>query len=378
MSFWEAIDYKNARKVLVIPNITNSSNIEKDSFIDVIYNHIISLNNSSEYFWNILVPKGNVTKKLNLPNVKQIEIHIPGDMMNQRAFPSSDLIKVLKNTEYDVIYSHLPDWPQVGRYAKWGTKIIGYSHWFEFDKHLPCNGVDRRDGKAKWLWGPVELMGISQMETCYLNTQDQKNRVLLEAERIFNTDFVKKLDSILTVWNLGVDKTKIIQTPSIDKRKIIVFNHRPAAYKGYPQFIKLMEEYRERRDDFVVWVPQLTGKVLHSWIDNTRVPKHEYYQRLQDCMVGIQMKQSNYGWSVSGTDCLMNGTPMVWQESDCYREIDPNGVFWNKKKDLFEILDKILDNDEYRSGLEKSSIGRANELSENESKMIVELHKKLS
>ena len=34
MSFWEVkVDYKDARKVLVIPNITNASNIEKDSFV---------------------------------------------------------------------------------------------------------------------------------------------------------------------------------------------------------------------------------------------------------------------------------------------------------------------------------------------------------
>ena len=38
--------------------------------------------------------------------------------------------------------------------------------------------IDRRAGKAKWLWLPIELLGISQMDTCYLNTQDQKNRVL--------------------------------------------------------------------------------------------------------------------------------------------------------------------------------------------------------
>ena len=82
MQFWEAIDYKSSRKVLVIPNITNSSNIEKDSFIDVLYNHIKGLEKYGDYFWNVLVPKGNVTKKLNLPNVKQHEIDIPGDMMN--------------------------------------------------------------------------------------------------------------------------------------------------------------------------------------------------------------------------------------------------------------------------------------------------------
>ena len=378
MSFWNVkVDYKDARKVLVIPNITNASNIEKDSFVDVLYNHIIALDKVGEYFWHVILPKP--VRKLNLENVKQHIAPFSGDMMNQRAFPPLDLIKIMKDVEYDVIYSHLSDWPQVGRYSKWGTSIYGYQHWFEGgSKHLPCNGVDRRDGKAKWLWLPIELLGISQMKVCYLNTQDQKNRVLKEAGELFNDEFVKKLDNILTVWNLGVEKSKIIDNPSENKRKIIVFNHRAAAYKGYPKFLELMREYRKRRDDFVVWVPQLNGQSPESWIDNSKSPKYEYYQRLQDCMVGIQMRQSNYGWSVSGTDCLMNGTPMVWQESDCYREIDPNGLFWNKKVDFFNILDKILDNDNYRNELEIKAIERAHELSTNEDKMIKELHKNLS
>jgi len=378
MSFWNVkVDYKDARKVLVIPNITNASNIEKDSFVDVLYNHIIALDKVGEYFWHVILPEP--VRKLNLENVKQHIAPFSGDMMNQRAFPPLDLIKIMKDTEYDVIYSHLSDWPQVGRYSKWGTSIYGYQHWFEGgSKHLPCNGVDRRDGKAKWLWLPIELLGISQMKVCYLNTQDQKNRVLKEAGELFNDEFVKKLDNILTVWNLGVEKSKIIDNPSENKRKIIVFNHRAAAYKGYPKFLELMREYRKRRDDFVVWVPQLNGQSPESWIDNSKSPKHEYYQRLQDCMVGIQMRQSNYGWSVSGTDCMMNGTPMVWQESDCYREIDPNGLFWNKKVDFFNILDKILDNDDYRNELEIKAIERAHELSTNEDKMIKELHKNLS
>jgi glycosyltransferase involved in cell wall biosynthesis len=376
MNFWESVDYKNARKVLVIPNITNSSNIEKDSFIDVIHNHIKALENYGEYYWNVLVPKGSVTKKLNLPNVKQVEIHIPGDMMNQRAFPSSDLIKILKDIDYDVIYSHLPDWPQVGRYKKsMDTKIIGYCHWWEMKS---CNGPDNREGKAKWLWLPIELMGVSQMDTCYLNTQDQKNRVLLEAKEVFNEEFTNKLDNILKVWNLGLPQNKVVTQIKDTKENIIVFNHRPAAYKGYPKFIELMEEYRQHRQDFVVWIPQLKGSASHSWIDNTKSPKHEYYQRLQDCMVGVQMRQSNYGWSVSGTDCMMNGTPMVWQESDCYKEIDPNGIFWKNKKEFFEILDKLLDDDVYRNQMELKAIERAKELSTNEDTMIKELHKQLS
>lgn len=375
MSFWEVkVDYKNARKVLVIPNITNASNIEKDSFVDVLYNHIIALDKVGDYFWNVILPKPVI--KLNLENVKQHIAPFSGDMMNQRAFPPLDLIKIMRDVEYDVIYSHLPDWVQTGRYKNSiNTKVIGYCHWWEMKS---CNGIDRRAGKAKWMWLPVELLGISQMDTCYLNTQDQKNRVLLEAKELFNDTFVKKLDNILKVWNLGVSESKIIDNPSKAKRNIIVFNHRAAAYKGYPKFLELMREYRKQRQDFTVWVPQLSGQSPESWIDNSKSPKHEYYQRLQDCIVGIQMRQSNYGWSVSGTDCMMNGTPMVWQESDCYREIDPTGLFWNKKVDFFKILDKILDDTTYRNELDLKAIQRATELSQNEATMIDKLHKKLN
>jgi glycosyltransferase involved in cell wall biosynthesis len=375
MSFWEVkVDYKNARKVLVIPNITNASNIEKDSFVDVLYNHIIALDKVGDYFWNVILPKPVI--KLNLENVKQHIAPFSGDMMNQRAFPPLDLIKIMRDVDYDVIYSHLPDWVQTGRYKNSiNTKVIGYCHWWEMKS---CNGIDRRAGKAKWMWLPIELLGISQMDTCYLNTQDQKNRVLNEANELFNDTFVKKLDNILKVWNLGVSESKIIDNPSKAKRNIIVFNHRAAAYKGYPKFLELMREYRKQRQDFTVWIPQLNGQSPESWIDNSKSPKHEYYQRLQDCMIGIQMRQSNYGWSVSGTDCMMNGTPMVWQESDCYREIDPNGLFWNKKVDFFKILDRILDDTEYRNELDIKAIRRAKELSNNEGIMIEELHRKLN
>ena len=375
MSFWETkIDYKDARKVLVIPNITNAGSIEKDSFVDVLYNHIIALDKLGDYFWNVILPKP--VRKLNLENVKQHIAPFSGDMMNQRAFPPLDLIKLSKDIDYDVIYSHLPDWVQTGRYKKnVDTKIIGYCHWWEMKS---ANGIDWRPGKAKWMWLPIELLGVSQMDTCYLNTQDQKNRVLAEAKETFTEEFVNKLDNILTVWNLGLPKEFIVEKPSNEKRNVIVFNHRAAGYKGWPAFLKLMKEYRKQRDDFVLWVPQLKCKPSESWIDNTKVPKHEYYERLQNCKVGVQMRQTNYGWSVSGTDCMMNGTPMIWQESDCYREIDPDGLFFTKKKDFFEMLDKMLDDDIFRFTQELRSIERAKQLSNNEDKMIKELHKQLN
>ena len=380
MSFWETtVNYYNARKVLVIPNITNYSNIEKDSFVDVLFNHVNALKSYGEYFWYVVMPKGNVCAKLNtLDNVKQIEVPIPGDMMNQRCFPPEELIGVLKNTDYDIIYSHLPDWNVVGRYKKTtDTKIIGYCHWWEMSY---CNGVDNRPGKAKQLWLPNEILGVLQMDTCFINTQDQKNKVIEEAKQWFGDFVLKQLDEKLCVWNLGVMKDKIISEPNPNKHNIIVFNHRTAGYKNYNKFVGYMEAYKKHRQDFKVWVPQYQPKDKKlPWFDTTKeASKQAYYEKLQLCKVGIQPLQTNYGWSVSATDCMMNGTPMVFHNSDCYREIEPDGLFFNNQKELFELLDKILDDDTYRSERELAALKRANELSENDTKMFSVLHKKLS
>lgn len=370
MQFWNSIDYNQSRKVLVIPNITNSSNIEKDSFVDVIYNHIIGLRQYGEFYWNIILPKP--VKKLNLDNVKQHILPFSGDMIKMRTYPP-DMNKILEEVECDVIYSHLPDWPQVGRYKNsFDTKIVGYCHWWEMKT---SNAEDR---KNKWRWMPVELLGVSQMDTCYINTQDQKNRVIEEASMIFNDTFTSKLSNILTVWNLGLPKELIIKKPLDIKENIIIFNHRAAGYKGYPKFIELMKEYRNQRSDFTVWVPQLREQPSESWIDGSKLPKHEYYKKIQRCKVGVQMRQSNFGWSVSATDCLMNGTPMIYQESLCYREIEPDGLFFKYKKDFFNMLDKMLDDDEFRRERELMSLQRATELSNNEDIMLKELYNKLT
>ena len=366
--FWDTVDIDKCRKVLVIPNITNSANIEKDSFVDVIYNHIHTLKQYGDYYWHILLPEP--VAKLNLDNVKQHIVDISGDMIHMRVTFPRKAITLLQELEYDVVYSHLPDWYMVKRYTE--KTIIGYAHWWEMKS---CNAEDR---KNRFRNIPAEIMGALQMEVCYLNTQDQKNRVIEEAKEWFNDEKIQKLNDILQVWHLGVPKDKIVQNYPSEKDKVIVFNHRAAAYKGYPQFIELMKEYRERRQDFTVWVPQLEGPAEESWIDNTKVPKHEYYTRLQRCTVGIQMRQSNYGWSVAAVDCMMNGTPMIFQESDCYREIDPNGLFFKYKKDLFSLLDKFLDDSAFRHNHEIRSIDRVKQLYNKEQLMFNSLHNNLS
>lgn len=365
--FWDSVDISKCRKVLVIPNITNSVNIEKDSFVDVIYNHITALKEFGDYYWHIILPEP--VAKLNLDNVKQHIVDISGDMIHMRVTFPRKAINLLQELEYDVVYSHLPDWYMVKRYTD--KDIVGYAHWWEMKS---CNAEDRKNRQRNIV---SELLGVLGMKVCYLNTQDQKNRVLDEAREWFNDERVKQLENILQVWHLGVPSTKIVDKPQ-QKDKVIVFNHRAAAYKGYPQFIELMKEYRKQRKDFTVWVPQLEGKPEEPWIDNTKVPKHEYYARLQRYTVGIQMRQSNYGWSVAATDCMMNGTPVIFQDSDCYHEIDPKGLFFKYKKDLFSILDKCLDDSNFRYEQELRSINRTKELLIEERKMFELLHNNLS
>jgi len=364
MNFFDVKDYSNAKKILVIPNITNSKNLEKDSFVDVIYNHIKGLEKYGDYFWHIILPDN--VKKLNLDNVKQHLAPISGDMINMRvAFPK-EIISLMNRLDYDAVYSHLPDWFMVARYTD--KKIVGYTHWWEMKT---CNAEDR---KNRALNLPAEILGVLKMDTCFLNTQDQKNRVIDEARLIFNDEIIKQLETKLQVWNLGVRADKIVSKPLEQKEKIIVFNHRAAAYKGYPQFVDLMKEYRERRTDFRVWVPQLVEQPEYSWIDNIKVDKSEYYSKLQQCTVGVQMRQTNYGWSVAATDCMMNGTPMIFQDSLCYHEVDPDGLFFKYKKDLFSMLDSMLDDETFRKQHELRSLQRAHGLSLNEDKMIQTLH----
>lgn len=89
------------------------------------------------------------------------------------------------------------------------------------------------------------------------------------------------------------------------------------------------------------------------------------------------MRQSNYGWSVAATDCMMNGTAVIFQESDCYHEIDPDGLFFKFKKDLFATLDKFLDDDTFSYQQGVRSINRTKELQNEEQQMFKTLYSNL-
>lgn len=357
MKFWSnPTDGK--RKILVIPNITNSRKIEADSFIDVLHNHIEKL--GDEFFWHIPLPEP-VKRLAKFENVQQHIIQMSGNMIWMRNNLPLDLIKLMhfqSGLDYDVVYSHLPDWP-VGRFTN--KPIVGYCHWWEFTF---SNGISNLN---RWLNFEHEILGTLQMERLYVNTFTQKQSVMREAGRFFNDNILMKLDDIIQPFYLNTDANTLVQAPTPFNKKAIVFNHRLADYKGWPKFYKFLKKYREKRQDFVLWVSQAGvdgSRFDESWIISDYKPKEDYLNALSNFRVCVTPVEHHHGWSLSATDAMTKGCPVLFGECDNYREINPNGMFYNNDAELEEMLDKLLDDDDYQFGQAQQCLGRAYELSD--------------
>ena len=362
--FWEN-NNGNGKIVLIVPNYTFNEDIEKDSFVDVLYSHIRAIEGVS---WILPVPKGKGISKLNLPNVRQVEINMSGNMIWMRSNLPLDMIKLLKDETYNVIYSHLPDW-HISRYTN--VDIVGYAHWFEMPE---CNGLSWLNRSLNL---PHELINLLDYKVCFLNTHQQKEMVLENARKYFNSDIVSKLNSILKVMHLGVNGVDIVSEPDVSYEKIIVFNHRTETYKGWGKFYEWIKKYRETRQDFKVWAPLLDKPINESWISNKQYPKSMYYQMLSKCCVGVQPKQLHAGWSVSATDCMMRGLPMLFQTQDCFYEIDSTADTFEGYKEFVVKMNLYLDDRNYRMGRAEMGLISVKKLVGNTDRNIIELKKYL-
>jgi hypothetical protein len=74
----------------------------------------------------------------------------------------------------------------------------------------------------------------------------------------------------------------------------------------------------------------------------------------------------------------MKGTPVIFEECPNYREINKDAPFYAKdsKEEMFALLDKMLDDSEYRMQHADIALRRANELAN--TTQFNELAKKLS
>ncbi len=356
-------------RILVIPNITNSRDIESDSFFDVLFQQINQLGN--DFFW--IVPTIKQSKRIGgFNNVLQIPIDMSGNMFHMRVNMPLELIKILQTStlnknrtndkfyvEYDIVYSHLMDW-NIRRYVPTKKKIIGYAHWWEGSY---CNGLSNFNNHLNF---EREILGTLQTEICFVNTLAQKKRVIEEAKKTFNESIISQLENIIQVYHLSIPKESI-KEPSDSRYRMITFNHRTTTYKGFPKFMKWMNEFRDIRTDFELWIPLADKKYDEHWIDTSSYSKMKYLDRLSKSLVCVVPKDKHFGWSISGTDSMMVGTPTLFEESDNYREIFPKGLFYSNKREFFSIMNNLLDDSKYVKEWGLKSIRRAKELSNNKS-----------
>lgn len=263
--------------------------------------------------------------------------------------------------DIDLIFSHLPEttWNLVNYLGnEWHhiPPILGYSHWFDVPE--VCN----------WQYPAFirECEGISLMEKCYVNTESQKQLVLKNAEEHFSKSFVEKLDEKIEPYHLPVSDEDVVNAPTQKPFKTIVFNHRTKTYKDFKNFIlKVCDPLWEKRQDFRVWIPLLDlgqmkeignktwqERLKHNggYIDDHRHDdKDGYYKRLTDCCVGYSPQQKYNGWSVATTDGMMRGVPFIMYDADYYRELNPTADLFNSYEQAIVLLEKYLDDVDYRN-----------------------------
>jgi hypothetical protein len=339
-------DTKKVVRILVYPNITFQENLERDSFVQVIKNQIKELNAIRDDLWFYLI----LTKKLKLDydNVTQYIIDLPTYPQTMRSHFDVPLMqKIIKHElDFDLVMSHLPEHTfdlvnVMHNVTHHIPTVFGYCHWFDLKEVVAWP----KDSFVK------NIMGLLEYERCYLNTQHQKDMVLKQASHTFNDDIIVKLNEILQVQHLGVDREDIADDINENPEKIIVFNHRPDTYKNFNGFLKVIDTLREQRQDFKVWIPlwETKDRTRESFVYTTKSDKQWYYNELKKCCVGFSPKQKYGGWSVATTDGMMNGVPYIMYDDTYYKELCPSADFFENDEIATNLLNLFLDDTKYRN-----------------------------
>lgn len=290
---------------------------------------------------------------LNFDNVTQWFVDLPTYPQTMRSHFDVFKIQKMLNSEYDfdVVMSHLPEHTHALKNVLYNVThhippVFGYCHWFDLKDVVAWP----KDSFIQ------NITGLLEYERCYLNTEYQKNLVLNQAKETFNDKTIRRLNDILTVQHLGVEPDDITNDINPNPKKIIVFNHRPDAYKHFNNFIKIMDDLWKDRQDFLVWIPLLTEKLNKSYITNDKGNKEWYYNKLKECCVGFSPKQKYGGWSVATTDGMMNGVPYIMYNEDYYKELYNDADFFSTDTQAVSLLNKYLNNTEYRNEQAKKSL----------------------
>jgi len=328
-------------KILVYPNITYMRDLEKDSYVVVLRNVIKELNKvRDDIHWTIMSP-GDI-KSLTFENTTQIPINLPSYPNAMRCHFNYNEIKAnlrWKHTDYDVVYSHLPEHTLnmsnlLENDTNISPKYVGYCHWYEVDENTN--------------YGKRMLMdnynGMLEMEECGVNSIWLKELVLEKAKKYYNDDIISKLDKIIQPHYLGIDKINNVEVPT--KKKTIIFNHRDNYYTGWTWFIDSMDELYKQRQDFTVYTT--LADLDRPYAKRVRISdRDEYLDFIRSMHVGVGTFQKYSAWSISTTDSLSMGVPYILPNKLCYPEMVGNDypLLYEGRGEFLQKLNGALDDD---------------------------------
>ena len=318
--------------------------LEKDSYIQVIKNQIKLLNEIRDDLWFYLILPCHVPS-LDFDNVTQYYTDFETYPQTMRSHFRVDVIRKMLNNglDFDLVMSHLPEHTHQLVNTLYNVThhippVFGYCHWFDLKEVVAWP-------KDSFL---QNITGLLEYDRCYLNTQHQKDLVINQARETFNYETVERLNNILTVQHLGVNTKDMVKEINRKPKRTIVFNHRPDTYKHFNEFIAVMDKLWDMRKDFEVWIP-LLDKPNRDYVITDKGDKQWYYNKLKTCYVGFSPKQKYGGWSVATTDGMMNGVPYIMYNADYYKELHPQGEFFDDDYDALMLLNTYLSDPEYRN-----------------------------
>ena len=327
-------------KILVYPNITFQKDLEKDSYVVVLGNVIKELNKiRDDIHWTILSPTD--IKSLSFENTTQIPINLPSYPNAMRAhFNFEEIKKVLrwKETDYDILYSHLPEHTlqlsnMFNNETNISPKVVGYCHWFEVPENTAYSKTMLMHNIA----------GMLEMEECGVNSKWLKKLVLEKCSDTYNQSIVDRLDKIIQPHYLGIDK---VDMKSIPTGNNIIFNHRDNEYTGFKWFIKQMDRLWDKRQDFTVYTT--LADIDRPYARRVKISsRDEYLKFLKSMKVGVGCFQKYSAWSISTTDSLSMGVPYVLPNKLCYPEMVGKDypLLYNNSKEFLQNIEDVLNSD---------------------------------
>ena len=349
---------KSTFQILVPPNITNSRNLNADSYILVMENVIKELNKiRDDLFFHL--PITEFCPRLDFPNTKQYIFKMPSFPNAMRAhydfYQWNELLNA-KKIEMDIIWGHLPEQltnikNHCHNIYSQDIPIVAYSHWIENSEFAP---------NWKTTFYHNNITGMLQADKCGLNTQTQIDALLDEAAEHYSQKTIDKLRNIMIPLYLGIEQDKISKSVKNDTDKVIVFNHRTKEYRGWKRFIKIIEQLRKKRQDFKVFCSMIDPsgiQILKKTFDDISFfdfdgpdDRDEYIAKLENCRVGFH---GGTRWAMSSQDGSCKGIPYVFEIGN-----ETGELFGHKMQTGFkttdeavELFNRMLDDNDWRNQL---------------------------